>query len=221
MKIENLYEGQIIKNYRALCKLLNIEVVGGNAKMKQIKELKRYCDFKRDKNKYIITKIFDEPIQKKKLPIVKNEYKNLKVPLEQWNNYGVYSITLDNDIYIGSTITQFRKRYREHEKGYDKMMKHTYDLINNGGVFEVVFDMTGINDVDLIRMVEDEFIKYYLEHPDWNLINKYKSSYKDKKENPYKNIKIPKENYYEALQLLYKHNLIDIVEDIDELKNVG
>lgn len=217
MKIENLYEGQIIKNYRELCKILDIKQTTGGAKQNQLKEIERYCNYEKDKNKYIIIKIFDKPKQKEMTHLAKDNYKNLKIPQEQWSNYGIYGIKLNNDIYVGSTIASFKERYRKHKKGYDELMRHTYELINRGGNFEVLSDMTGIKDVELIRMVENEFIKYYLEHPDWNLINKYKSSYKDKKENPYKNIRISKENYYQALQLLYKHNLIDIVEDIDEL----
>ena len=40
MNIENLYEGQVFKNYNALCDALGIEPKRGNSKNSQIKDMK-------------------------------------------------------------------------------------------------------------------------------------------------------------------------------------
>lgn len=62
MKIENLKEGQIIKNYKELCAVLDIPQTGGNAKKKQLNELQMYCSYTKDKNKFIINEIYETPI---------------------------------------------------------------------------------------------------------------------------------------------------------------
>lgn len=77
--------------------------------------------------------------------------------------------------------------------------------------FEILHDMTGIEDEELVRMVEDEAIKEYLLNPNWNVINRkpgaksYNRTYKKKK----KVIRIDEDKLYEAIQLLAKHGLID------------
>ena len=65
MKIENLKEGMVIKNYKELCGLLEINPIGGNAKKAQLVELKRFCDFSKQGYKFIINKIYIEPKAKK------------------------------------------------------------------------------------------------------------------------------------------------------------
>lgn len=222
MKINELYKGQVVKNYRELCKILNIKQTGGSAKKSQMKELARFVKYHKDGNKIIIDEIYKEPLEKIngrieaiKLRAKNNSdwkiYDNLNIEPEKMLNYGIYKITLNNDIYIGSTIKSFRKRFQQHNRGKDKLMKHTYELLQNGGVFEILHDMTGIEDEELIRMVEDEAIKEYLLNPNWNIINRkpgaksYNRTYKKKK----KVIRIDEDKLYEAIQLLAKHGLID------------
>lgn len=62
MKIKNLKEGQVIKNYKELCTVLEIKVSSGNTKIKQLNELQMYCNFVKDKNKFIINEIYETPI---------------------------------------------------------------------------------------------------------------------------------------------------------------
>lgn len=61
MNINNLYEGLILKNYIELCKALEIDKKVGKSKILQIDKLRRYCNFTREKQKYIITEIFNSP----------------------------------------------------------------------------------------------------------------------------------------------------------------
>ena len=225
MNIENLKVGQVIKNYKVLCELLGQEIKTSNSKKSQLKEWERYFRYHKEGQKIIIDEIFKIPLSiedgrtnANKLRSGNNnhswkEYNNLNILYDEMNNYGVYKITLNDDIYIGSTIKGFRKRFQEHNQGNDELMKHTYRLLQQGGVFEILHDMTGIEDVDLIRMVEDEYIKYYLLNPNWNVINRksgaksYKRTYEKKEK--LKSIKIKESKLYDAIQLLAKHGLID------------
>jgi hypothetical protein len=64
MKLDNLQIGQIIKNYKELCTLLNWKVSSNNSKKAQLKELERYVKYHKEGNKYIIDEIFQEPNEK-------------------------------------------------------------------------------------------------------------------------------------------------------------
>ena len=44
MKIENLKEGMILKNYKELCRILEIEPIGGRKKQLRMKDLERYVE---------------------------------------------------------------------------------------------------------------------------------------------------------------------------------
>lgn len=60
MKIENLSEGQVIKNYKELCALLGIEPCAGNSKKSQLKELERYINYHKEGNKFIVDEVYSE-----------------------------------------------------------------------------------------------------------------------------------------------------------------
>ncbi|MCM3792484.1 hypothetical protein M3690_04155 [Priestia megaterium] len=64
MKIENVSEGQIIKNYKALCSELEVPVEAGNSKKAQLKEWERYFGYQKQGNKFIITDIYETPKEK-------------------------------------------------------------------------------------------------------------------------------------------------------------
>ena len=63
MKIKNLTVGKVIKNYKELCELLEIEAKksGSNSHKAQQKEFNRYFEFEKQGHKYIITKIYENP----------------------------------------------------------------------------------------------------------------------------------------------------------------
>ena len=135
--------------------------------------------------------------------------KNFNVDYSKRNNKGIYYIIKDNDIYIGSTV-DFRKRFIHHWYGSDKEMKHTYNLLHNGGTFNILYDMTNIEDVELIRMVENEYIQYFKEYTDFNVINHMnEATWKGKnyKQRKYRNIKIKIEDYDNALKVLEKNGI--------------
>lgn len=64
-KVNNeLTEGLVLKNYKELCKTLELPIVGGKSKQLQIKNLERFCKLEQDGHKYIVTEIFDSPYEK-------------------------------------------------------------------------------------------------------------------------------------------------------------
>jgi hypothetical protein len=63
LNINNLQEGQVIKNYKELCGILEIKATtNGITKNKQMEELKLYCNYEKQGNKYIIKEIYETPI---------------------------------------------------------------------------------------------------------------------------------------------------------------
>lgn len=66
----------------------------------------------------------------------------------------------------------FRKRYIDHSENYQNMMDHTQRLLQNGGVFEILWiapDNTSEND---IRQKEQAYINQYKENEKLHIINK-------------------------------------------------
>ena len=59
--------GMTIKNYKELCVLLDEEIKTGKAKQLQLKNWKRYFDWEKDGQKFIITDIYDTPLPKEDL----------------------------------------------------------------------------------------------------------------------------------------------------------
>lgn len=64
MKTENLISGQVFKNYKELCSVLEIEVKSGNTKIAQLKELERHCSYHKEGNKFVIDEIYNEVKEK-------------------------------------------------------------------------------------------------------------------------------------------------------------
>ncbi|WP_143083064.1 hypothetical protein [Salibacterium qingdaonense] len=59
-----MHEGQTIKNYKALCAELEMEIKRDNSKKAQIKELERYIAYHKEGHQIIIDEIYDEPLPK-------------------------------------------------------------------------------------------------------------------------------------------------------------
>ena len=138
MKIENLKEGMVIKNYKELCELLEIKPTTGRGKQNQLLLLNTWCDYHKQGNKFIIDNIFKE--QK---PIIKNNtfrnyhrISNFCIDETIMNNIGIYYIIENNNIYIGSTTVGFRSRFRDHYNKNNKN-KDTYMMLHNQGEFHL------------------------------------------------------------------------------------
>ena len=60
----NLKVGQVVKNYKELCALLEEEVKTGKSKQLQLDNLKRFFEWEKAGQKFIITDIYDTPLPK-------------------------------------------------------------------------------------------------------------------------------------------------------------
>lgn len=54
----------MVKNYKALCGLLEEKITDGNGKKAQLQEWQRYFEFERAGHKFIIKKVYDNPLPK-------------------------------------------------------------------------------------------------------------------------------------------------------------
>lgn len=79
INVSRLKKGMIIKNYKELCGLLDMRVTSGNGKINQLNELKLYCEYHKNGNKFVIDEVYNNPtITIKDLLKVKNsKYINL------------------------------------------------------------------------------------------------------------------------------------------------
>ena len=60
MNISNLKIGMVIKNYKELCKVLEIEVKEGNSKKAQLKELEEVVTYHKKGNKFVYAKTYSK-----------------------------------------------------------------------------------------------------------------------------------------------------------------
>lgn len=61
VNVSGLVEGLLVKNYKEMCSLLDCSIRTGNSKRSQIKNWKRYFDFEKIGQKFLITEIYNEP----------------------------------------------------------------------------------------------------------------------------------------------------------------
>ena len=222
-----MLEKKTYKNYKEICAAMDWNPICGNYKKARLKDLSSMCKYHKEGQKIVIDEIYENPIEKNDnrknngRHSTKQNFPNYNIEREYDDDIGVYRIINydTKEVYIGSTILGFRKRFLQHNEGTCKQMKHTYDLLHNGGVFEIVSDMTGYDEIS-IRKAEQHFIDEYSNDDNYNIINhrdevnykgkmnKKKVTYKNKNKKLYKNIKIEADKYEQAIELLIKNGLI-------------
>ena len=57
-----LTEGLVVKNYRELCEIMGWKPVGGDTKVKHLKELESICKYTKDGYKFIIKEVYETPL---------------------------------------------------------------------------------------------------------------------------------------------------------------
>ena len=174
--------------------------------MANIKKLNAICTYHKQGNSIIIDEVFDAPLpiednRKGKQP---SNFPQFKVDEDKWYNKGVYMIKLDNQVYIGSTVN-FRDRFIQHRRKGG--MTHTKELLKQGGEFFILHDMNDIEDIELIRRVEEEYILFYTHETDYDVINRRMGTFKKPKKSKepkikYKTIKIEENRLSEVLEIL-------------------
>ena len=196
----------VVKNYKELCILVEEEIKDGNSKKAQMKDFERYFKYHKQGNSIVIDEVFDAPLpiednRKGKQP---SNFPQFKVDEDKWYNKGVYMIKLDNQVYIGSTVN-FRDRFIQHRRKGG--MTHTKELLKQGGEFFILHDMNDIEDIELIRRVEEEYILFYTHETDYDVINRRMGTFKKPKKSKepkikYKTIKIEENRLSEVLEIL-------------------
>lgn len=173
MQVENLEVGQVVKNYNELCLVLNMRnKTSSHSRKAQLKELARHCDFDRDGRNYIIKRFYDSPKEKidgRGKTSSMRHYEPLKIPKEFYNAKGVYIIQKYNEIYIGSTVVGFRKRFRQHYN--HEGTEETRKMLRSGGTFKILWLAANKENEPYIRKKEDEFIKEYRKNLQYEVIN--------------------------------------------------
>ena len=204
MKIENLHEGMVIKNYKELCKLLEINVSSGNGKIAQVKNLGTYCKYHKEGYKIIIDEIYKE--RKKRENNHYKKYPNFKVSEEDFTSIGIYKIQLCNNVYIGSTVEGFRARYQRHIDKSNTLP--TRELLRNGAEFTILEKCNGMTEPE-VRNIENEWIRVYSENPKYTLVNKFEAQSLEKKppKPKYKRLKVREEDYEELIRFIEENNL--------------
>lgn len=171
-------QSNIIKNYKIMCELLNEKVSeGGSTKKAQINRWKRYFEFHKNGQKYIIDKIYDNPLiatdQRTLRPFVGEE--KFLVPFEDRHSKGVYIIQEGNDVYIGSTYSEygFLRRFIQHHNKPSQTMSHTRELINRpNATFKILYLAQETDTENIIRQKEADYIQEYMSDSKYNVINK-------------------------------------------------
>lgn len=204
MKIENLHEGQVFKNYREFCKVVDVKRTGGQSKIAQFKELSTYCNYHKEGYKIIIDEIFKERKEKDD-----NRYKNFpnfKVSIEDFDSIGVYKIQLENKVYIGSTTAGFRRRFLGHNDKSNALS--TKDMLRNGAEFTILEKCNGMTEQE-VRDIENEWIRAYSENPEYVLVNEREAHSNEKKppKPKYKRLKVSEDDYEKLIELALENNL--------------
>ena len=178
--VSNLTAGMVVKNYKKMCNLLGDEVkVGGSSKQAQLGDWRCYFDWERSGQKYIITTIYEVPLEKEDKRKFGNnrghyfECESYKVNKDLSMRKGVYKIQQGMNIYIGSTIESFRGRFRKHyEMG--TCMPYTREMLLNGGEYSVLWVAPENATESEIRRKEQFFIREYARNNEYHLVNRQK-----------------------------------------------
>lgn len=62
-RVRFMYVGQVFKSYRQVAQLLEADILGGDSRELQCEYWKRYFKWEREKHRWIIVEIFDEPLE--------------------------------------------------------------------------------------------------------------------------------------------------------------
>ena len=130
------------------------------------KKWRRFFSWKREKNIYIITDIYDveQGYAKKVL-----EDSRFLVSSEDADKNGVYIIQLDNQVYIGSTTDGYRDRFRKHR--YKKStLQEVVTMLGQGATFDALCIAVDGATEEEIREVESYYI-YLCKNSNYDCVN--------------------------------------------------
>ncbi|MDI9475562.1 MAG: hypothetical protein QM295_01855 [Bacillota bacterium] len=118
-----LKEGQVIKNYKELCKILGLKVKAGNSKIAQMKELERYYKFSKHGYKLIVDEVYAETKLKKDAR--GNNGKHFMKYDNLMDNI-LINLLLKNNGHIQQTFAKIMKMLKIFSIGYENLNKSGY-----------------------------------------------------------------------------------------------
>lgn len=226
MDTSKLEVGMRVKNYKVLCELLGEPTKAGNPRIRQLNDFTRYFNYEKQGHAFIITEILNKPKPKidkrkdpKREPHNRKSFKQFKISKEYEMRNGVYKITHEERIYIGSTFRDegFRARFRQHL--YKTNKTYTRDMLLKGGKFEILWMCPeNLEDEYVVRKIEEGFIKYFKENTTLNVMNKKeetniargktgKRKVEKNKAPRYKKIRVNKKDYERVLEFMKLNNI--------------
>ena len=164
--------------YSELCKVLGMKAYksGNGGQKAQLNKIAKAREIEevpgvwrgRSVTRYKIGKIKDYCDE------IKDYYDKIKescnIERNHWSSKGIYSIVLNDIVYIGKTESGFRARFMQHHKNYNNQSEKTKKLLIGGGKFTPIHFMNEVEDPILFLMVEDLFINMYKDMG-YNVIN--------------------------------------------------
>lgn len=207
-ELKNIFDNQEMLNYKQLCEKLEIPVLSGSSKVKQIKEINTICKYEKIGRKYKIIKIYEEPLEYFDNRKKKGRDDLLNISIEDKYKSGVYKIQLNNIIYIGQT-SNFSHRFYQHANNSNGFCKNTQKLLKQGAIFSII---EIVEDKEERINKELEYIEKYSNNENYICINEknnYNKPNKNKKvaKQKYKKIKIKEEDYGKIIDFLNKENI--------------
>lgn len=196
---KQLQVGQIL-TFKELCEKLKQPYYGGNQKIGLLNKMNCFFKYEKVDRKIKILEIYDKRIKNNSEKPPQHNYKYNEEFLPDVINgrkHGVYIIKQENNVYIGSTMTSFKRRFSQHY-GREHQIRATYEMLHNGGTFDILWIAEEKDSEKKVRAKEADYIKLYIDATDYNVINQhmethvYSSNNKKKKE--IKQSKEPKEN---------------------------
>lgn len=209
----DLYIGRVFKNYKIICEWLGVKPTKGKGRQYHIREFERYCKYHTEGQKYIIDEVYKKPLPKVDGRVnnkggnnIKYDWSSFKIKKQDADKCGVYKITKDNKIYIGSTIVSFKERFKQHLYGCQET---TSGLLHDGWIFEILY-ISNTNDEICIREKEQYYINKYLADENWIIINlkEEASCVKTKQKFKHKVIKVDERQYDLALNTLKENGIL-------------
>ena len=149
MKLDNISEGLIIKNYKELCQLLELEPKAGNQKKAQLKDIERYFSYEKQGHKMIVKELYN-------VPLPPNNNITQYIPLIE--RLILHHMVVEDDFYEGRLYipkSKLFKLLKMINKQYSEFKYHQMQLAHKTKIpKETIVDFYRTSDDLLERNIE-------------------------------------------------------------------
>lgn len=165
-KFKQLQVGQVVKNYKEMCRILEQEIVSGKSKQLQIKDWERYIKYSKQGHKFIIDEIYDEEIINAETRGRKSIYGDaIQLLILDLLGYKNGKITISKSKLM-NTLGMTNENYSLGRSNLNKLSKYLnmdvsfiYDFynVNNSNFANII--KTALNDLESKRVIHYTTIK--------------------------------------------------------------